>query len=71
MAILQETMRRMGIAPMAAGGITAGGAVLDSRAIALLETIAANLARPNVSFVNPVSKDAKSDAWEAAQILDV
>lgn len=70
MSILQETMRRMGVAPMGAGGISAGGAPADARAVALLERIADNLSRPNLSIVNPVSKDAKSDAWEAAQILD-
>jgi hypothetical protein len=37
--------------------------------VALLERIAAGLNRPNVSFVNPVSVDPKSDAWEAAQIV--
>lgn len=30
-----------------------------------------SLGRPNLTFNNPVSRDAKSDAWEAAQIMGV
>jgi tape measure domain-containing protein len=47
------------------------GALGDPRIVALLELIAANLGRPNVTFQNPVSRDAVSDAWEAAQIVGV
>ena len=58
MAILHETMRRMGVTPMAAGGITSGGGGLtDPRALALLERIAANLSRPNVSLTGSIERD--------------
>ncbi|MDR6142034.1 phage-related minor tail protein [Microbacterium foliorum] len=54
---------------------SASGVGIDSAGVgALIAEVRAlrdSLGRPNVSFINPESKDAKSDAWEAVQILDV
>ncbi|HWU31068.1 MAG TPA: phage tail tape measure protein [Microbacterium sp.] len=50
------------------GGVSVGPSG-GADVVALLRMIAAKLDRPNLSIVNPVSRDAKSDAWEAAQIV--
>lgn len=51
-------------------GVGIDGAGLGAL-IAEVRSLRDSLGRPNVSISNPVSRDAKSDAWEAAQILDV
>ncbi|WP_102193213.1 phage tail tape measure protein [Microbacterium aurantiacum] len=72
MAILGETMRRMGVTPMAAGGISGAGTVVDLQAVVNeIRALRANLSRPNVAINHPDSSDPKSDAWEAAQILGI
>ncbi|MGF3057114.1 tape measure protein [Microbacterium sp. YY-01] len=40
-----------------------------SELIAEVRSLRSELGRPNVSLVNPVSRDPMADAWEAAQIL--
>lgn len=71
--LLLEGLSRMPGSPpqqMGQGGVVgAAGPSSDLRVVTLLERIAAGLDRPSVSFVNPVSVDPKSDAWEAAQIV--
>ena len=51
-----------------ADGSPVTGGSGDSPVVALLERIAAKLNRPNVTLVNPVTRDPMQDAWEAAQI---
>lgn len=53
-----------------APGVGIDGAGLGAL-IAEVRSLRDALGRPNVSISNPVSRDAKSDAWEAVQILDV
>lgn len=67
--ILGGTYIPSGSRGFADGGSTASGS--GSRVVALLERIAAELGRPNLSIVNPVSKDATTDAWEAAQMVGI
>lgn len=57
-----------GARAFADGSPISGGGSGDSPVVALLERIAAKLNRPNVTLVNPVTRDPMQDAWEAAQI---
>jgi hypothetical protein len=60
------------VATPAGSGIGTGGDLVgELRALRVdVQSLQSALGRPNVQISNPVSRDAKSDAWEAAQILD-
>ncbi|QXE28949.1 MULTISPECIES: phage tail tape measure protein [Microbacterium] len=73
--IMAETARILGgtyipgdARAFANGSPVTGGGAETSPVVALLERIAAKLNRPNVTLVNPVTRDPMQDAWEAAQI---
>lgn len=60
------------VATPAASSLGAGGDLVgELQALrADVQSLQSALGRPNVQISNPVSRDAKSDAWEAMQILD-
>lgn len=62
------------VQPSAAAGSGGDSSAVVEAIVRLQGEVAAlngSLGRPNLTFNNPVSRDMKSDAWEAAQIVGV